>query len=56
MKTKIKNDYKSAVKRALTGETTGRDLINIVKFQYKELGEIHDVNAATLVLYQVAFN
>jgi len=29
MKTKVKKDYKSAVKHALTGETTGRDLINI---------------------------
>jgi len=26
MKTKVKKDYKSAVKHALTGETTGRDL------------------------------
>ena len=56
MKTKIKKDYKAAVKRAMTGKTTGRDLINIVKYQNKDLGEIHDVNAATLVLYQVAFN
>ena len=56
MKTKIKKDYKAAVKRAMTGKTTGRDMINIVKYQNKDLGEIHDVNAATLVLYQVAFN
>lgn len=56
MKTKIKNNYKSAVKRAMTGETNGRDLIHIVKYQNRDLGEINDVNAATLVLYQVAFN
>lgn len=56
MKTKIKQDYKAAVKRAMTGETSGRDLINIVKYQNSDLGEINDVNAATLVLYQVAFN
>jgi hypothetical protein len=52
----IKKDYQVAVDNTLKGQTTGRDLINIVKFQNRDLGEIHDINAATLVLYQATFN
>jgi len=56
MKKEIKKDYQVAVDNILKGQTTGRDLINIVKFQNRDLGEIHDINAATLVLYQATFN
>jgi hypothetical protein len=56
MTVKVRKDFRLAVKRALTGETTGRDLVNIVKFQNRDMGEIHDIEAATLVLLQVAFN
>jgi hypothetical protein len=31
-------------------------MISIVKFQNRNMGEIHDVEAATLVTLQVAFN
>jgi len=56
MTVKVRKDFILAVKRALTGETNGRDMISIVKFQNRNMGEIHDVEAATLVLLQVAFN
>jgi hypothetical protein len=56
MTVKVRKDFRLAVKRALTGETNGRDMISIVKFQNRNMGEIHDVEAATLVILQVAFN
>ena len=52
-----KAKYNLAVKRALKGEITGKDMIAIAKYQNKDLGcEILDYDAATLALYQAMFN
>lgn len=52
-----KAKYNLAVKRALKGTTTGRDLAAIAKYQNKDLGhEISDYDAAVLALYQATFN
>jgi hypothetical protein len=55
-KEKIEKDAKTATNHALMGFVTGKDLIAIIRFQMPELGPINDVEAATMVLYQVAFN
>jgi hypothetical protein len=53
---KIENRFKVAVKRALSGDTTGQDLIAIVKFQMRELGERDTFEYGMLVMYSAAFN
>lgn len=52
----VKSKAKLAVKRALKGDITGLDMIAIVQFQMRELGEIDPPSAAQLVLYSAAFN
>jgi len=54
--TQIKNRVKVAVERALKGNTTGQDLVAIVKFQTQELGERNTYEYGMLVMYQAAFN
>ena len=54
--TKLESQVKTAVSNALTGYLNGKDLLAIVRSQNAELGDISDVDAATLVLYQTAFN
>jgi hypothetical protein len=52
-----KAKYNLAVKRALKGEITGKDMIAIAKYQNKDLEcEISDYDAAALALYQAMFN
>ena len=52
----IKGKYKLAVKRALAGELSGLDVMSIVRFQCKELGEIDEIGIRMLVAYQMSFN
>jgi len=56
MTTKIKKQAQQAVKRALAGETTGQDLLAIVRLQTPELQNNTDVAAAYMIMAQVAFN
>ena len=52
----MEGKYKAAVKRALRGITTGKDLMAITRKQNADLIALSDEDIATLVLYQVAFN
>ena len=47
--------YQLAVKKALTGWLTGRDMMYITRYQNPDI-PLSDRDAATLVLYQAAFN
>ena len=47
--------YQLAIKNALTGWLTGRDMIYITRFQNPDI-QLSDRDAAILVLYQAAFN
>lgn len=56
MNATIKKQAQQAVKRALAGETTGQDLLAIVRLQIPELQNNTDVAAAYMILAQQAFN
>jgi hypothetical protein len=54
--TKLENAATESVKQALKGNTTGVDLSNIIKFQFRDTEDLSNYDAAILLLYSAAFN
>jgi hypothetical protein len=52
----LENAATESVKQALKGITTGTDLSNIIKFQFRETEDLSNYDAAILLLYSAAFN
>ncbi len=52
----MKLKYKLSVKRAMTGELSGLDIKNIIKYQAKEFGELSELEVRLLLAASIAFN
>jgi hypothetical protein len=52
----IKVKFNHSVKRALSGELTGLDIKNIIKYQCKEFGELSELEVRLLLAASIAFN
>lgn len=53
---KLEGAATESVKRILRGYTTEVDLLNIIKYQNKDLEDLSNYDAAILLLYSAAFN
>lgn len=58
---KVQNRFKLAIKRALSGETTGQDIKAIIEFQNRDLigkkGEnLDNMELSLLTAYSISFN
>ena len=52
----MKLKYKLSVKRAMTGELSGLDIKNIIKYQAKEFGELSELEVRLLLAASIALN
>ena len=52
----MKLKYRLSVKRAMTGELSGLDIKNIIKYQVKEFGELSELEVRLLLAASIAFN
>ena len=52
----MKLKYRLSVKRAMTGELSGLDIKNIIKYQAKEFGELSELEVRLLLAASIAFN
>ena len=52
----IKGKFNTSVKRALSGELTGLDIKNIIKYQVREFGELSELEVRLLLAASIAFN
>ena len=52
----IKVKFNTSVKRALSGELTGLDIKNIIKYQVREFGELSELEVRLLLAASIAFN
>ena len=52
----IKGKFNTSVKRALSGELTGLDIKNIIKYQVREFGELSELGVRLLLATSIAFN
>ena len=52
----IKVKFNHSVQRALSGELTGLDIKNIIKYQVREFGELSELEVRLLLATSIAFN
>lgn len=52
----MKLKYRLSVKRAMTGELSGLDIKNIIKYQAKEFGDLTELEVRLLLAASIAFN
>ena len=52
----IKVKFNHSVQRALSGELTGLDIKNIIKYQVREFGELSELEVRLLFAASIAFN
>jgi len=52
----MKLKYRLSVKRAMTGELSGLDIKNIIKYRVKEFGELSELEVRLLLAASIAFN
>ena len=53
---KLENAATESVSRALKGITTGSDLLNIIKFQNREIEDLSIYDITDLISLSVAYN
>ena len=53
---KLENAATESVSKALKGDVTGMDLLNIIKFQNRETEVLSNYDSAILIMYSAAFN
>ena len=53
---KLENAATKSVSKALKGDVTGMDLLNIIKFQNRETEVLSNYDSAILIMYSAAFN
>ena len=53
---RLENAATKSVSRALKGDVTGMDLLNIIKFQNRETEDLSSYDAAILIIYSAEFN
>jgi len=52
----IKLKYRLSVKRAMTGELSGLDIKNIIKYQFQEFGDLSEIEVRLALATSIAFN
>ena len=53
---RLENAATKSVSKALQGDVTGMDLLNIIKFQNRETEDLSSYDAAILIIYSAEFN
>jgi len=54
--TKVKENMDAAMKNIRRKQLSGRDILSIVQFQLRKVGEISEEEAAIIAVYQMHFN
>ena len=52
----MKLKYGLSIKRAMTGELSGLDIKNIIKYQFKEFGDLTEFEVRLALAASIAFN